>query len=130
MDSLAIRWLHVTGAWTVLELSDGVSRGYCMTAKVKSCCSVVVHFPSLLYSALRVRLDQGGCYSVNAAQSGHSFAVRRNTDLLPRCQVGRPLPLDTDISDHRALPLYQPSFTLGIPPGICKIKIWRITCVI
>ena len=44
----------------VLDFSDGVSRRDCMTAKVKSCCLMVVHFPSLLYSTLKVKLDQGG----------------------------------------------------------------------
>jgi histone deacetylase 8 len=32
-------------------------------------------------------------------------------------QAGKPLPLETQIPDHRAFPLYQPSFTLDVPAG-------------
>ena len=94
-----------------------------MTGRVKSYCSVVVRFSSLLYSALRVSLDRGGttlrmqCILDFHRSREHSLAVRRNTDLLPQRQIGRPLPLDTDIPDHRSLPLRQPSFTLDVPSG-------------
>lgn len=32
-------------------------------------------------------------------------------------QLERPLPLETDIPDHPAFPLYAPSFTLDVPAG-------------
>ena len=32
-------------------------------------------------------------------------------------QLRRPLPLDSDIPDHNAFPLYAPSFTLDVPAG-------------
>ena len=120
MDSPTIRWLREPGPWAVLDLLDGVSCGHCMTGRVKSYCSVVVRFSSLLYSALRVSLDRGDttlrmqCILDFHRSREHSLAVRRNTDLLPQRQIGRPLPLNTDIPDHCSFQQYAKSKFRGL----------------
>ncbi|RDX46705.1 Arginase/deacetylase [Lentinus brumalis] len=43
--------------------------------------------------------------------------VARAWTYLTSIALGRPLPLDADIPDHGAFPLYAPSFTLDVPPG-------------
>ncbi|KAH7882445.1 hypothetical protein F5I97DRAFT_1987421, partial [Phlebopus sp. FC_14] len=53
-------------------------------------------------------LGGGGYNSPNAA---------RAWAYLTSVVGGNPLPLDTQIPDHRAFPLYQPSFTLDVPAG-------------
>ncbi|KAI0718355.1 hypothetical protein C8T65DRAFT_638688 [Cerioporus squamosus] len=43
--------------------------------------------------------------------------VARAWTYLTSIALDRPLPLDADIPDHGAFPLYAPSFTLDVPPG-------------
>ncbi|KAH7921557.1 Arginase/deacetylase [Leucogyrophana mollusca] len=53
-------------------------------------------------------LGGGGYNSANAARAwAHLTSIA----------AAKPLPLDTEIPDHRAFPLYQPSFTLDIAAG-------------
>ncbi|KAG6330652.1 hypothetical protein ID866_8439 [Astraeus odoratus] len=76
---------------------DGVgSLGWCITR--------ILHD----WPGKKLLLGGGGYNSANAA---------RAWSFLTSVAIGRPLPLDTDIPDHRALPLYQPSFTLDVPAG-------------
>ncbi|KIJ61496.1 hypothetical protein HYDPIDRAFT_96532 [Hydnomerulius pinastri MD-312] len=56
----------------------------------------------------KLLLGGGGYNSANAA---------RAWAFLTSVAVSPPLPLDTPIPDHRAFPLYQPSFTLDVPAG-------------
>ncbi|KAI6132369.1 hypothetical protein EV401DRAFT_273527 [Pisolithus croceorrhizus] len=56
----------------------------------------------------KLLLGGGGYNSANAA---------RAWAYLTSIAMGNPLPPDTDIPEHRALPLYQPSFTLDVPAG-------------
>lgn len=56
----------------------------------------------------KLLLGGGGYNSTNAS---------RAWAFLTSVAIGKPLPLETDIPDHRALPLYQPSFTLDVPSG-------------
>lgn len=66
----------------------------------------------------------GGYHSPNAARAWAfltsvvvgDWAVRMS--ISQSCfQAGKPLSLDAEIPDHRAFPLYQPSFTLDVPAG-------------
>ncbi|KAI0777517.1 histone deacetylase 8 [Trametes elegans] len=43
--------------------------------------------------------------------------VARAWTYLTSVALGKPLPLEADIPDHAAFPLYAPSFTLDVPPG-------------
>lgn len=80
----------------------------------------------------KLLLGGGGYNSANAARAWAyltSIAVSMGLSVLNiikwmmvgttlfTCQMGNPLPVDTDIPEHRALPLYQPSFTLDVPAG-------------
>ncbi|KAI6142827.1 hypothetical protein BKA82DRAFT_532135 [Pisolithus tinctorius] len=56
----------------------------------------------------KLLLGGGGYNSANAA---------RAWAYLTSIAMGNRLPVDTDILEHRALPLYQPSFTLDVPAG-------------
>ncbi|KAI6010113.1 hypothetical protein EDC04DRAFT_2770386 [Pisolithus marmoratus] len=56
----------------------------------------------------KLLLGGGGYNSANAA---------RAWAYLTSVAMGSTLPLDTDIPEHRALLLYQPSFTLDVPAG-------------
>ncbi|KAI0764765.1 histone deacetylase complex protein [Fomes fomentarius] len=46
--------------------------------------------------------------------------VSRAWTYLTSIALDRPLSLDADIPDHAAFPLYAPSFTLDIPPGMTQ----------
>ncbi|KAI0819455.1 histone deacetylase complex protein [Trametes gibbosa] len=58
-------------------------------------------------------LGGGGYKSPNAA---------RAWTYLTSIALDRPLPLDADIPDHGAFPLYAPSFILDVPPGNMQDK--------
>ncbi|KAI9568674.1 hypothetical protein HD554DRAFT_2021839 [Boletus coccyginus] len=68
------------------------------------CIDRIVHS----WSGKKLFLGGGGYNSPNAA---------RAWAFLTSIVAGRPLSLDAEIPDHRAFPLYQPSFTLDVPAG-------------
>ncbi|KAF9220724.1 histone deacetylase 8 [Gyrodon lividus] len=68
------------------------------------CIERVVHG----WSGKKLLLGGGGYNSPNAA---------RAWAFLTSVAAGKPLPLEMQIPDHRAFPLYQPSFTLDVPVG-------------
>ncbi|KAF8839677.1 arginase deacetylase [Paxillus ammoniavirescens] len=68
------------------------------------CIERVIHG----WSGKKLLLGGGGYNSPNAA---------RAWAFLTSIAAGKPLPLETQIPDHRAFPLYQPSFTLDVPAG-------------
>jgi len=68
------------------------------------CVERIVHG----WSGKKLLLGGGGYNSPNAA---------RAWTFLTSVVVGRPLSLDAEIPDHRAFPMYQPSFTLDVPAG-------------
>ncbi|KAF9237538.1 hypothetical protein BU15DRAFT_48618 [Melanogaster broomeanus] len=68
------------------------------------CIDRVVHG----WSGKKLLLGGGGYNSPNAA---------RAWAFLTSVVAGKPLSLDIQIPDHRAFPLYQPSFTLDVPAG-------------
>ncbi|EGN92545.1 hypothetical protein SERLA73DRAFT_65582 [Serpula lacrymans var. lacrymans S7.3] len=68
------------------------------------CTSRVVHE----WDGKKLLLGGGGYNSPNAA---------RAWAYLTSIAMGKPLSVDTEIPDHRAFPLYGPSFTLDVPAG-------------
>lgn len=46
-----------------------------------------------------------------------SRQVQAPSAILTSNRLDNPLPLDTNIPDHSAFPLYAPSFTLDVPAG-------------
>lgn len=68
--------------------------------------------------------DIGGYNSPNAARAwtyltSIAVCVRHLPTYISHTysQIGRPLPLDSEIPDHKAFPLYSHSFTLDVPAG-------------
>lgn len=74
--------------------------------------------------SLPTNVRQGGYNSPNAARAWAFLTSVAVGDLAVRLsisqlyfQAGKPLSLDAEIPDHRAFPLYHPSFTLEVPAG-------------
>ncbi|KAJ3544827.1 hypothetical protein NM688_g5698 [Phlebia brevispora] len=54
------------------------------------------------------------CSGYNSANAARAWAY------LTSIALRKPLPLDADIPDHGAFPMYAPSFTLDVPPGTAQ----------
>lgn len=97
-----------------LGTSDG-SLGWCVQRVVKE------------WPGKKLLLGGGGYHSANAARvwafltsiavSGENSISRHTRFISPVLQLDHPLPLDTEIPEHSAFPLYAPSFTLDVPAG-------------